>query len=219
LNGQITNPADALVRRTLMQIVFLLATLAVVVFPRTKFTGWRCSGSARACCRQTAVTADSQASGQRRHGPMSTGHRRPDMTGRGRVRLTEDISSARSHAGAVCGVTPAPAEIVAGGRNTDVRSVLRNGAAIDSLRRSHHPLPWWNTPSGGENHVSDADGRSVYNGADADEMFRLYTDAVQADAEVAARRVADHPRRRDRRSLRAWPADVASRVRGLLHRR
>jgi hypothetical protein len=100
-----------------------------------------------------------------------------------------------------------------------VRSVLSNGAVIDSLRAPHHRLPWWNTPSGGENHVSDADGRSVYDGADAAEMFRLYTDAVQAEAEVAARRVADHPRRRDRRSLRAWPADLASRVRGLLHRR
>ena len=118
---------------------------------------------------------------------------RADRTGRGRVGLTEDISSARSHAGAVFGVLPAPAEIVAGGRSTDVRSVLSNGAVIDSLRASHHRLPWWNTPSGGENHVSDAAGRPVYNGADAAEMFRLYTDAVQAEAEVAARRVADHP--------------------------
>jgi hypothetical protein len=99
-----------------------------------------------------------------------------------------------------------------------VRSVLRNGAVIDHLRRSHHPLPWWNRPSGGENHVSDADGLPVYNGADAAEMFRLYTCAVQAEAEVTARRVADHPRRRDR-SFRAWPAGLASRVRGLRHRR
>jgi hypothetical protein len=141
------------------------------------------------------------------------------MTNRGRVSRTKDISSARSHAGAVFGVLPAPAEIVAGGRSTDVRSVLRNGAVIDSLRRSHHPLPWWNTPSGGENHVSDAAGRPVYNGADAAEMFRLYTDAVQAESEVTARRVADHPRRRGRRSLWAWPAGLASRVGGLLHRR
>jgi hypothetical protein len=100
-----------------------------------------------------------------------------------------------------------------------VRSVLRSGAVIDRSCRSRHPLPWRNTPSGGENHVSDADGRSVYNGADAAEMFRLYTDAVQAEAEVSARRVADHPRRRDRRSVRVWPAGLASRVRGSRHRR
>ena len=102
-----------------------------------------------------------------------------------------------------------------------MKSVLRNGAVIDSSRRSHHPLPWWNTPAGGENHVSDAEGRLVYNGSDAAEMFRLYTDAVQADAEaeVVARRAADHPRRRGRRSLRGWPADLVSRVRGLLNRR
>jgi hypothetical protein len=144
---------------------------------------------------------------------------RADMTNRGRVSRTKDISSARSHAGAVFGVLPAPAEIVAGGRSTDVRSVLKNGAVIDSSRRSHHPLPWWNTPSDGEKHVSDAVGRPVYNGADAAEMFRLYTDAVKAESEVAARRVADHPRRRGRRSLWAWPAGLASRVGGLLHRR
>ena len=144
---------------------------------------------------------------------------RADMTNRGRVSRTKDISSARSHAGAVFGVLPAPAEIVAGGRSTDVRSVLRNGAVIDSSRRSHHPLPWRNTPSGGENHVSDAAGRPVYDGAAAAEMFRLYTDAVQAESELTARRVADHPRRRGRRSLWAWPARLASRVGGLLHRR
>jgi hypothetical protein len=142
---------------------------------------------------------------------------RADRTGRGRVSRTKDISSAGSHAGAVFGALPAPAEIVAGGRSTDVRSVLRNGAVIDPWRRSRHPLPWWNTPSGGENHVRDADGRSVYNGADAAEMFRLYTCAVQAEAEVVARGVADHPRRRGRRSFRAWPAGLASRVRGLRH--
>jgi len=142
---------------------------------------------------------------------------RADMTNRGRVSRTKDISSARSHAGAVFGVLPAPAEIVAGGRSADVRSVLRNGAVIDSSRRSHHPLPWRNTPSGGENHVSDAAGRPVYDGVVAAAMFRLYTDAVQAESELTARRVADHPRRRGRRSLWAWPAGLASRVGGLLH--
>jgi hypothetical protein len=144
---------------------------------------------------------------------------RADMTNRGRVSRTKDISSARSHAGAVFGVLPALAEIVAGGRSTDVRSVLRNGAVIDSAQRSHHPLPWRNTPSGGENHVSDAAGRPVYDGVAAAEMFRLYTDAVQAESELTARHVADHPRRRGRRSLWAWPARLAARVGGLLHRR
>jgi hypothetical protein len=113
---------------------------------------------------------------------------------------------------------PALAEILAGGRSTDVKSVLRNGAVSDSSLRSHHPWPWWNAPEGGENHVSDAEGRLVYSGSDAAEMFRLYTDAVQADAdaEFIARRAADHPRRR---SLLAWPAALASRFRGLLNRR
>ena len=102
-----------------------------------------------------------------------------------------------------------------------MKSVLRNETAIDSSRRSHHPLPWWNAPEGGENHVSDAEGRLVYSGSDAAEMFRLYTDAVQTDAEAEfiARRAADHPRHRGRRSLLAWPAALASHFRGLLNRR
>jgi len=146
---------------------------------------------------------------------------RPDTTDWGSVDNTKDISSAGIHAGAALGVLPALADIVAGGRSTDVKSVLRNGAVVESSRRSSHPLPWWNTPSAGENHVSDAEGRLVYNGSDAGEMFRLYADEVQADAEaeVVARRAADHPRRRGRRSLLAWPAVLASRVRGLLNRR
>lgn len=113
------------------------------------------------------------------------------------------------------------ADIVAGGRSTDVKSVLRNGADVESPIRSGHPLPWWNTPSAGENHVSDAEGRLVYHGSDAAEMFRLYADEVQvgAEAEVVARRAADPPRSRGRRSLLAWPASLASRVRGLLNRR
>ena len=101
-----------------------------------------------------------------------------------------------------------------------MRTILENDAAgVDPGQRSQHPLPWRNTPSGGENHVSDAAGRPVYDGAAASEMFRLYTDAVQAESELTARRVADHPRRRGRRSLWAWPAGLASRVGGLLHRR
>ena len=101
-----------------------------------------------------------------------------------------------------------------------MKSVPRNGAVIDSSRRSHHPLPWWNAPEGGENHVSDAEGRLVYSGPDAAEMFRLYTDAIQADAEaeLIARRAADHSRRRGRRRLLAWPAALASHFRGLLNR-
>jgi uncharacterized membrane protein len=39
MEGLITNPADALVPRTLMQVVFLLATLAVVIFPRVVSRG------------------------------------------------------------------------------------------------------------------------------------------------------------------------------------
>ena len=141
------------------------------------------------------------------------------MTNRGRVGHTKDISSARSHAGVVLGAFSALAEAVAGGRSADVRSVLKNREPVTkSSRRSHHPLPWWNRPSGGENHVSDAAGRSVYDGLDAAEMFRLYTDTVQAEAEVTGRHAMDHPRRR-RRSFQAWPAVLASRIGGLLHLR
>jgi len=152
---------------------------------------------------------------------LRVGRIRPDPTDGGRVNNTKDISSAGSHTGAALGVLPALAEIVAGGRSTGMKSVLMNGVVIDSSRRPYHPLPWWNTPAGGENHVSDAEGRLVYNGSDAAEMFRLYADEVQADAEieVVARRAADHSRRRGRRSLRAWPAGLASRVRGLLNHR
>jgi hypothetical protein len=47
---------------------------------------------------------------------------------------------------------------------------------------SRHPLPWRNTPSGGENHLTDANGRRVYDGLDAAEMFRPYAGAAQAPA-------------------------------------
>ena len=46
---------------------------------------------------------------------------------------------------------------------------------------SEHPLPWRNQPSDGLNHVIDADGRPVYDGTDAAEMFRRYNAEVQAE--------------------------------------
>jgi hypothetical protein len=46
---------------------------------------------------------------------------------------------------------------------------------------SRHPLPWRNEPSDGENHVTDANGLPVYDGADTAEMFRLYGVEDQAD--------------------------------------
>ena len=45
-----------------------------------------------------------------------------------------------------------------------------------------HPLPWRNQPSEGENHVTDARGEPVYDGADAAEMFRLYGRQARAEA-------------------------------------
>ena len=66
---------------------------------------------------------------------------------------------------------------------------------------ARHPLPWRNSPSDGENHVSDANGLPVYDGSDTAEMFRLYGD--EAQAEHAERSVEEHqrlPRRRTR-----WP--------------
>jgi len=101
-----------------------------------------------------------------------------------------------------------------------VRSVpLSREPDVYSSRPSHHPLPWRNTPSCGENRVRDADGRSVYSGSDAAEMFRLYADAVQIETQIAARRNAEHVRRRGRRNVAAWPAGMAMRVHGMLHRR
>jgi hypothetical protein len=52
---------------------------------------------------------------------------------------------------------------------------------------STHPLPWRNEPSGGLNHVADANGRRVYDGSDAAEMFRLYSAEAQA-SRAASRR-------------------------------
>lgn len=101
-----------------------------------------------------------------------------------------------------------------------MRSVpLGREPGIDSSCRSDHPLPWRNAPSRGENHVRDANDRSVYSGTDAAEMFRLYDNAVQFETQIVARRDAEHVRRRGRRRVPMWPAGVAMRVRGMLHRR
>ncbi len=86
--------------------------------------------------------------------------------------------------------------------------------AVDASRSLRHPLPWRNTPSGGENHLTDANGQSVYDGPDAAQMFRLYAHAAQA----AARLDADRPRRPGFHSARAQPG-LATRLRRLLHRR
>jgi hypothetical protein len=55
---------------------------------------------------------------------------------------------------------------------------------------SKNPLPWRNQPSDGMNHVADANGRPVYDGPDAAEMFRLYSAEAQAEkaAQPAGRR-------------------------------
>jgi hypothetical protein len=64
-----------------------------------------------------------------------------------------------------------------------VRSTLENDTAgVDPPQWSQHPLPWRNTLSGGENHLTDANGRRVHDGLDAAEMFRLYAGAAQAPA-------------------------------------
>jgi hypothetical protein len=52
---------------------------------------------------------------------------------------------------------------------------------------STHPLPWRNQPSDGLNHVADANGRPVYDGSDAAEMFRLYSAETEA-SRAASRR-------------------------------
>jgi hypothetical protein len=54
------------------------------------------------------------------------------------------------------------------------------------VRAPRHPLPWRNQPSGGENHVNDANGQPVYDGSDAAEMFRLYGVEAQAERSAAA---------------------------------
>ena len=96
-----------------------------------------------------------------------------------------------------------------------MRSVFDKGAAVvDTPPRPRHPLPWQNTPSDGDNHLRDADGRSVYDGPDAAEMFRLYDAAAQA--ERASRVHADHPGPQGGRG--AGLVGLVNRIRGLLHR-
>lgn len=62
---------------------------------------------------------------------------------------------------------------------------------------SKNPLPWRNRPSDGLNHVADANGRPVYDGPDAAEMFRLYS--AEAQAERAGQSAARHSRTASRR--------------------
>jgi hypothetical protein len=91
-----------------------------------------------------------------------------------------------------------------------VRPILdekRDDSGQAPVGASRHPLPWRNRPSGGENHISDADGRVVYDGSDAAEMFRLYAEEVRAERadRPAAEPGGDGPHRRgrDRRARRA----------------
>ena len=94
-----------------------------------------------------------------------------------------------------------------------MRTILENDAAgVDPGQRSQHPLPWRNTQSGGENHVIDANGRRVYDGLDAAEMFRLYAAAAQAAA-------LPDTRRRGSGNGRARRSVSTSRLHRLLHRR
>ena len=96
-----------------------------------------------------------------------------------------------------------------------MRLVFNKGATVvDTPPRPRHPLPWRNTPSGGENHLRDADGRSVYDGPDAAEMFRLYDAAAQADRATRVR--ADHPGPQGGRG--AGLVGLVRRVRGWLYR-
>ena len=97
-----------------------------------------------------------------------------------------------------------------------MRSILKNDTAVvDPPQCSKHPLPWRNTPSGGENHVTDANGRRVYHGPDGAEMFRLYAGAAQAAALLDTVRT----RRRGSGTKREPRADLAARLHRLLHRR
>ena len=63
------------------------------------------------------------------------------------------------------------------------------GTAGAAFAATQHPLPWHNSPAGGENHVTDARGGTVYKGCDASEMFRLLA-AATAQTEPTRR----HPR-------------------------
>lgn len=81
----------------------------------------------------------------------------------------------------------------AGDGSTGVRSVLgekRDDIGQAAVRAARHPLPWLNQPSGGENHVTDANGRPVYDGSDTAEMFRLY--GVETQAARSERLAEEH---------------------------
>jgi len=98
----------------------------------------------------------------------------------------------------------------------NVQSILKNDTAgVDPAQWSRHPLPWRNTPSGGENRVTDANGRRVYDGPDGAEMFRLYAGAAQA----AALLDTDQIRRRGSGTGRERPVGVATRLHRWLRRR
>ena len=93
----------------------------------------------------------------------------------------------------------------------NVRSILKNATAVvDPHQWPQHPLPWRNTPSGGENHVTDANGTRVYDGPDGAEMFRLYAGAAQA----AALLDTDRTRRRGAKAKREPRAGLAARSTG-----
>jgi hypothetical protein len=63
------------------------------------------------------------------------------------------------------------------------RITRRKSPDGERIRESGNPLPWRNQPSDGLNHFADANGKPVYDGPDAAEMFRLYS--VEAQAERA----------------------------------
>jgi len=113
------------------------------------------------------------------------------------------------------GRTTSPAIVFGRRRERNVQSILENDvASVDPPRWSQHPFPWRNRPSGGENHVTDAIGRSVYDGLDGEEMFRLYAGAAQA----AALLDTDRTRRRGSGTGRKRRVGVAARLHRLLHR-
>ncbi|TWF80676.1 hypothetical protein FHX44_116619 [Pseudonocardia hierapolitana] len=61
------------------------------------------------------------------------------------------------------------------------RITRRKSPDAGQVPESRSPLPWRNDPSEGVNHVADANGKPVYDGPDAAEMFRLYS--AEADRE------------------------------------
>src|SRR3954452_15761421 len=83
------------------------------------------------------------------------------------------------------------------GRSRDDRSRDASGGVV---AEKQHPLPWRNTPTGGENNVTDARGATVYRGCDASEMFLLLA-AATAPADSTQR----HPRALQRVFSRRTP--------------